>query len=163
MTTRAARRGKTGRKATRADATVRKARALPLLLQGLPYAEIAEAIGVKPRTIEDWVAHDTTIKRALADLAKDHEQVIEDARKELRGGVAAAIRTLIEKAEAGSERAASRLLDLLGVGMPRKHEHEHELGPVMSAAQERMLRRFAEERAAARAAAAGGETKEDET
>ena len=50
----------------RADAEARKASALPLVASGLPYAEVAEAVGVSARTVTRWVAEDERFREAVS-------------------------------------------------------------------------------------------------
>lgn len=49
----------------RGDAAARKARALPLIVAGATYAEVAEAIGASVRSIRRWMTEDAEFRAAV--------------------------------------------------------------------------------------------------
>lgn len=72
------------RRYRRSDAEARKARALPLLVAGLGYAEVAAQTGVSERSIRRWVSEDEEFRARLeaardAASARAQEVIVEHA------------------------------------------------------------------------------------
>lgn len=88
----------TGRKC-RSDAEARKARALPLVVAGEPYAVVGKAVGVSPRTVRRWVEEDPRFADAI-DSARAHGAERAEAVGELVQDIA--------------RRALDRIRDLIG-------------------------------------------------
>lgn len=109
-------------KRTRTDAEARKARALPLLIAGVPYKDIAREVGVKACTVERWVREDSRFQHAIEAAAKASDEVLANARNQLHSAVPSAIATLVEAASS-EWQAAVRLLNMVGVSAPTKVEH----------------------------------------
>lgn len=122
----AAKRGRAKRSpskpATRTDAELRKARALPLVILGMPYAQIAAEVGCSASTIERWVHEDPRFRRAIEGATQASDEVVEGFRAELARGATAALQTLLTAA-ATDWQAAARLFSLIGLGATRKLEH----------------------------------------
>lgn len=116
-------RSKAAKRGPRTDAEARKARALPLVILGVPYRDVAKEVGVTAATVERWVREDPRFRHALETATKASDEVLAKIRDELARGAFGALQTLVTAAMTDWQ-AAARLLALIGVSAPKRLEHD---------------------------------------
>lgn len=137
-----------GRKG-RADADARKARALPLVVAGQPYAEVGRAVGVSGRTVRRWVEEDPSFKDAIAASQAAAGATVDAATEQIAGIVTASLAALAELVQSEDEKirleATKTALDRFGHPVRREEKTEHTgagAAVVIQATRDEMVRAF---------------------
>lgn len=141
------------RRNRRTDADARKARALPLVVAGKPYAEVGLAVGVSARTVRRWVEEDAEFKDAIEASREAAADAVDNAAERIAGIVTASLAALAELVQSKDEKirleATKTALDRFGHPVKREDrsevKHEGSGGVVVTLALDEARRVAAEE------------------
>lgn len=113
----------------RSDADARKARALPLVVAGKPYAEVGKAVNVSARTVRRWVEEDPDFKDAIEASREAAADAVDNAAEKIAGIVTASLAALAELVQSEDEKirleATKTALDRFGHPVKREERTEH--------------------------------------
>ena len=128
------------------DLNPRQAKALPLVLSGMSNVAVAEALGVNPCTVSEWINHSQNFKQALS---AETDKVLDRARRKLAATVVDAVNTLADTVRTGSgsanrTKAAITVLDKAGLVGPTEGVVPGTLDPAVTALANLIHQRRAE-------------------